>query len=323
MIVDIHAHYAPKPYTDTVAAIRARVGPGPGPVRNLGVLSQLITDSPADLEGRLKLMDEAGVQKQVLSMTNGPYFEAESDGVAASTVCNDSFAELTRRYPDRFASFINLPLPHIDAALREIRRGYDELGMAGVVMNCSVFDRSTAEVEFEPLYAELNRRNGVLFFHPIQNGICSPLVNDYKFTVSIGASMEDAMIAAHLIVRQVPARYPNIKIIVPHFGGILPMLLQRLDNQDAAHHPDLPERPSVTARRFYYDTVGHGSQAALLCAWQAFGAEHLVTGSDYPVLLQFESYKRTFDYINDSKLLPAGDIDMILNRNAGGLFGWA
>jgi hypothetical protein len=48
---------------------------------------------------------------------------------------------------------------------------------------------------------------------------------------------------------------------------------------------DLPEPPSATARRFYYDTVGHGSQAALLCAWKAFGATHILPGSDFPVLL--------------------------------------
>ena len=53
----------------------------------------------------------------------------------------------------------------------------------------------------------------------------------------------------------------------------------------------------MTARRFYFDTVGHGSQAALLCAWKAFGPEQLVAGSDYPVLLPVETYRQTFHYI--------------------------
>ena len=93
------------------------------------------------------------------------------------------------------------------------------------------------------------------------------------------------------------------------------MLLQRLDNQAPRQYPDLPEPPSVTARRFYYDTVGHGSQAALLCAWKAFGADHLVAGSDYPVLLAFETYRQTFHYIHECGL-PAEDVDKILNHNA-------
>ena len=102
--------------------------------------------------------------------------------------------------------------------------------------------------------------------------------------------------------------------------SVIPMLLQRLDNQAPSQHPDLPERPSVTARRFHYDTVGHGSQAALLCAWKAFGADHLVAGSDYPVLLAFETYRQTFHYIRESGL-PAEDIDKILNHNAQILLG--
>src|SRR5439155_1140159 len=146
--------------------------------------------------------------------------------------------------------------------LQEMERGLDQLGMLGVSMTCSCFDRSTAEAEFEPLYAEMNRRRAVLNYHPIQNGICSPMINDYKFTVSVGASLEDAAIVLHLIARRMPERYPNITYVIPHLGGLIPMQLQRLDNQVPRNYPDLPERPSVTARRFYYDTVGHGSHAA-------------------------------------------------------------
>ncbi|PYM17488.1 MAG: amidohydrolase, partial [Candidatus Rokuibacteriota bacterium] len=76
-----------------------------------------------------------------------------------------------------------------------------------------------------------------------------------------------------------------------------------------------PEPPSVTARRFHYDTVGHGSHAALLCAWKAFGADHLVAGSDYPVLMAFETYRQTFHYVAEAGL-PLADVDRILNHNA-------
>jgi len=100
------------------------------------------------------------------------------------------------------------------------------------------------------------------------------------------------------------------------------MLLERLDNQFSVGALALHEKPSVTARRFYYDTVSHGSQAALLCAWKAFGADHLVAGSDYPVLLAFETYRQTFHYIRESGL-PAEDIDKILNHNAQILLGLA
>jgi predicted TIM-barrel fold metal-dependent hydrolase len=253
---------------------------------------------------------------QVLSpAASPPYAEKEADAVAAARLINDSYAELAQKYPGRFNAVVSLPLPHIDASLREMARGLDELGMVGVSMTCSCFDRSTAEAEFEPLYAEMNRRRTVLNYHPIQNGICSPMINDYKFTVAVGASLEDTAIVLHLIARRVPERYPHITYVVPHLGGMIPMQLQRLDNQVPSRYPDLPERPSETARRFYYDIVGHGSHAALLCAWKAFGADHLVAGSDYPVLMAFETYRQTFHYVRECGL-PEADVDRILHHNA-------
>ena len=313
MIVDIHAHYFPKAYNDTLLRIGGRSLPESAraltarPPRN---------DEPSSIPTRLEQMDDAGVQLQVLSpAASPPYAEKEADAVAAARLINDAYAELAQKYPGRFAAVVSLPLPHIDASLREMERGLDQLGMLGVSMCCSCFDRSTAEAEFEPLYAEMNRRHTVLNYHPIQNGICSPMINDYGFTVSVGASLEDAAIVLHLIARRIPERFPNIKYVVPHLGGIIPMLLQRLDNQAPQKHPNLPERPSVTARRFYYDIVGHGSQAALLCAWKAFGADHLVAGSDYPVLLAYESYRQNFFYLRES-ILPPEDVDKILHHNA-------
>lgn len=313
MIVDIHAHYLPKAYNDILLRIGGRSLPEAArpitarPMRN---------DDPSEILTRLSRMDDAGVQMQVLSpAASPPYAEKEADAVEAARLINDTYAELATKHPGRFAAVVSLPLPHVDAALSEMERGLDQLGMLGVSMTCSCFERSTAEEEFEPLYAEMNRRGAVLNYHPIQNGICSPMINDYGFTVSVGASLEDMAIVLHLIARRVPERFPNITYVVPHLGGLIPMQLQRLDNQAPRQHPNLPEPPSVTARRFYYDTVGHGSPAALLCAWKAFGADHLVAGSDYPVLMAFETYRQTFHYIRDIGL-PLEDVDKILNHNA-------
>src|SRR5438105_12151165 len=313
MIVDIHAHYFPKEYNDLLLRIGGRSLPE---AARAATARPSAHDSSAGIQKRLAQMEEAEVELQVLSpAASPPYAEKEADAVAAARLINDSYADLAQKYPGRFNAVVSLPLPHVDASLREMERGLDQLGMLGVSMTCSCFDRSTAEAEFEPLYAEMNRRRAVLNYHPIQNGICSPMINDYGFTVSVGASLEDAAIVLHLIARRVPERFPAIKYVVPHLGGIIPMLLQRLDNQVPQKHPNLPERPSVTARRFYYDIIGHCSQAALLCPLEAFGADHLVAGSDYPVLLACETYRQNFFYLRES-ILPAEDVDKILHHKA-------
>ena len=318
MIVDIHAHYSPREYNETLLRIGGRSLPE---AARPATQRPLRHDGPEGVPERLARMDDAGVQMQVLSpAASPPYAEKLEDAVEAASVINDAYAGLMQQHPERLGAFVSLPLPHIDASLREIERGLDQLGMLGVTINCSVFDRSAAEEEFEPVYAELDRRGAVLFYHPVQNGLCSPLINDYRYTVPVGASLEDMAIVLHLIARRIPSRFPNIKYVVPHLGGMIPMQLARLDAQGAQQHPDITEAPSVTARRLYYDTVCYGSQAAFTCAYMAFGAEHLVTGSDYPVLMSFESYKRTFEYIRESSL-PAADIDLILNHNSQRVLG--
>lgn len=322
-IVDIHAHFISTRYSEAFARLGGAPtalarGAGTPPAGHVAIPP---TDEGDDVAARLALMDAADVAVQVLSpATAAPYLEDEADAVEAARLCNDEYAALVSRHPDRFRAFVSLPLPHVAASRRELARGLDELGAIGVTINCSVLDRSAADDAFLPVYEELDRRGAVVFFHPTVNGICSALVNDYGLGISVGTSFEDTLIALHLVAKRIPERFPNIRFVIPHFGGMLPMLLDRLDNQGFVPPLDLAEPVSETLRGFYYDTVGHGSQAALQCAWRAFGADHLVTGSDYPVLLAFEAYRRTFEYIGESEL-PPDDVDQILHRTAHDLLG--
>jgi predicted TIM-barrel fold metal-dependent hydrolase len=319
MICDVHAHYIPQAFSDFMGD---RFRPRVGVPAKVGIAKHPVSDSPTDISGRLEWMDAAGVGRQVLSPHQPLYLRDEAEGIRAAQLINDGYADLAHRYPDRISSYAILPLPHIDAALREMERGFDQLGCVGVMMHISCMNRSVAETEFEPVYAELNRRGAILFVHPSTNGACSPFLTEYGFTAAVGTSVEDAIFVLHMIAKQIPHRYPNIKFIVPHLGGPIPMLLHRLDQQGQRDHPGLAEAPSVTAKKFYYDTVCYGSKPAFLCALEAFGADHLVTGSDYPVLQDYESYTETFAYI-ERLGLPKETTDKILHHNAQKLFGFA
>jgi predicted TIM-barrel fold metal-dependent hydrolase len=318
MICDVHAHYIPKQFSDFMGE---RFTPAVGVPNPAGIARHPVSDSATDIQGRLELMDAAGVEIQILSPHRQPYLPDEAECVQALHLLNDGYAELAARHPKRIRSYVMLPLPHIDASLREMARGLDQLGCVGVNMNISCLGRSIAEAEFEPIYAEMNRRGTILFVHPSVTGVCSPVINDWGFRASIGNSVEDAMFVAHMIARRIPSRYPTIRFIVPHLGGPIPMLLNRLDQQGVRDLGALAELPSVTARRFWYDTVCYGSKAAICCACEAFGVEKLVTGSDYPVLQEYESYTETFAFIGRLGL-PAGDAEQILHHNAQALFGF-
>jgi predicted TIM-barrel fold metal-dependent hydrolase len=310
VITDLHAHYHPRAYIEAIQAL-------PDVRRGGAMAPHADTDTEEHVAARLEQMDQAGVGLQALSPAAGraPYSADEVACVAAARLCNDQHAEVVARHPDRFKAFVTLPLPHVDASLRELERGLDELGMIGLNLHISALDRSVAEDEFLPIYEEMNRRGGLIFYHPCGDGIRSPMITDYRLGAAVGTSLEDASIALHLIAKRIPDRFPSITHVIPHLGGPIPMLLNRLDRQFSQEQFDLPEPPSVTARRFYYDTVGHGSHAALRCAVEAFGADHVLPGSDYPVLLSWESYARTFDWIREVDL-PDGAAAQILERTA-------
>jgi len=317
VIIDVHAHYHPRAYEEVLGRM-----PGRGRASGFAAGRQPVTDEEAHVRTRLEMMDQAGVSLQVLSPAAGwaPYSADESAAAGAAAIGNELTAALANRLPDRFRALVSLPLPHVDASLRELRRGLDELGMIGVNIHCSVLDRPVVEAEFLPIYEELNRRRALVLFHPTGNGIVSPLVTDFGLNAAVGTSLEDTVVALHLIARRIPWQFPDITFIVPHLGGPIAMLLERLDNQFSMAQRELPEPPSTTARRFYYDTVGHGSHAALLCAWKAFGAGHLLPGSDFPVLLNFETYARTFAWIREAGL-PDDDVEQILERTAPAVLG--
>jgi 6-methylsalicylate decarboxylase len=311
MRVDIHAHY----WTDDYLDLLVNLGKADaGAVRGIGA------GGGAELEARLRLMDRAEVQMQVLSACPQlPYGEDGTKATTAARLINDQYVALAERYPDRFRAFATLPLPHLEESIGELRRALDELDMTGVAMNTSVLGRALVEPDFEPVFAELNRRGAVLYLHPAGNSACTPLIGNYHLTWMVGAPVEDTISIMQLITHGIPARYPNIKIINSHLGGALPMLLQRADDQYRWEAPDTPEPPSVAARRMWYDTVGHGHVPALRCAIDSFGADGLLLGTDFPYE-NGDTFVRAVDYINDPQIDPDA-ARAILDQNASALLG--
>ena len=86
-------------------------------------------------------------------------------------------------------------MPHIDVAIAEISRAIDELGMVGLTMTTSILDRAITDPQFEPSFAELDRRGAILYLHPAGNGACSPLVSEHHVTWMVGAPFGDTIAA--------------------------------------------------------------------------------------------------------------------------------
>ena len=315
MRIDVHAHYFPTEYLDLLDRF------GGSQVGTAIARNFLAGKEPKELEARFRMMDDAGVDMQMLSVgPQLPYFEEEAHAAEAARVCNNMYAELVKQYPPRFKAFACTPLPHMKASIAELSRCLDELGMVGATVATTVLGRTIADASFEPLFAELNRRKAVLFIHPAGISANSPYISQYDLKWPIGAPFEDTICVLHLLKAGITTRYPNVKIIFSHLGGTLPFLTKRLDAQAPWFMPESSDKPSVLARGLWYDSVNaHGP--ALRCACETYGADRILLGTDYPYWRD-EFFRLAVTYVQQSGL-SSNDISRILDENARNLLGLA
>jgi 6-methylsalicylate decarboxylase len=314
MRIDVHAHYFPTLYLDTLERFGSKATSICRDMR--------AGNEQSDVDARLQMMDAAGVDVQLLSATPAPpYFDGKGDSIAAARLANDLYAEFVAAHPRRFAALAVLPLPHVDAAIVELHRGLDALGMVGTTIATSVLGRSLVDPLFEPLYRELDSRHAIVLVHPAGESAGSKLIADYSATWMLGAPMEDSIGALHLILSGIVTRFRNIRFIICHLGGALPMLLPRFDRQYTWEAPQAPEMPSSAARRLWYETTAHGHIPALRVALETLGSDRLLLGSDYPYQ-QDAWYTRAVSFIEESGI-PAGTVADILGGSAAALLGWS
>jgi predicted TIM-barrel fold metal-dependent hydrolase len=302
MRIDVHAHHYDTPYYDRMERLGTPFGHGfqaPG--------------AGVTLDQRLELMDEAGIDAQVLCTgASQPGYRPEKDKAAEGTrFANDHYKEVVERYHGRFAAFGCVPLPHVDAAIAEAARCLDELNFSGINLGCSIKGQALDQPEFEPLWAELNRRRAVVFLHPL--GLGGAMMDAYGLTWMVGGCFEDTISGLRLAMSGLPERHPNVRIIVPHLGGTIPFLWQRLEDSYERAREESRVNPIAALKRMYYDTVNE-TPSALRCTCDAVGASQVLLGTDFPYLAG-PKFKRCVTYVQESGL-PPPDVKAILDENA-------
>lgn len=313
MRIDVHAHYFTTEYLDLLDDMGG-VEPTTRPGRR-----SLWPTPGADLEIRFAAMDRAGVDMEILSVSGvAPYFLEEHKAVAGARLINDTYAELARTYPDRFCAYAALPMPHVDASLEEIARAMDTLGAVGATVSTSVFGKSLGDPQFDPIWAELDRRRAVLFIHPAGTACHSPDIKQADMQWVLGAPVEDALCALQLIQAGIPSRFPNMRTIIPHLGGVLPFIIHRL-HELAPRFVEGAAKLNVrdAVRGFWYDTV-NGYPPALKLACGVYGPDRIVFGTDYP-FWRDDAHQLATTYILESGL-PERDLEAIFSGNALKLF---
>ncbi|MBR1883033.1 MAG: amidohydrolase family protein, partial [Muribaculaceae bacterium] len=137
---------------------------------------------------------------------------------------------------------------------------------------------------------------------------------------------ETTRAVANMITRDIPARYPNIKFVVPHCGAFLPLAIPRMKSL----HPVMKANGLVgeidwekNLAAFYYDLAGSHSPQAIKMMLTMTEPTHILYGSDYPYAnagVLVAQLERMRQYLTDDPQL-APYREMFLSENARYLFG--
>jgi predicted TIM-barrel fold metal-dependent hydrolase len=224
MKIDIHAHEFPTALLKEFETLIKR-GVLPRPDFKL---------RPWNIDEHMEVMNEKGVDLQVLSLAITGYPADREGALALSQAANDSFAEACRKHPDRFISFAALPLTDVEASIRELRRAVDELGMKGVILGTNVQGEPIDGEALFPLYEEINRFKLPILIHPMDpKGPAQAY--EYRLDLWIGWPTDTALAAARLVLSGMLDRFPDMTLILSHLGGSTHYLLGRIGNVPTFH----------------------------------------------------------------------------------------
>ena len=264
--IDMHHHFAPPAW---IAEVKGR------PLLNAANLRWTAELSLAD-------MDTGGVAASILSITNpGIWFGDKEKTRMLARSSNEFGAKLVQAHPTRFGLFATLPLPDVDASLKEIAYAYDTLKTDGIGLLTSYDDVWLGNKAFRPVMEELNRRKAVVAIHPTAANCCRSL--EYGLgpgSIEYGTDTTRAIIG--VAFSGDASRFPEIRFIWSHAGGSLPFLAGRIDGGSNGAKEALPNGFMAEARKFYYDLAGAANKGAIASLLQLVKPSQIMFGTDFP-----------------------------------------
>ena len=274
-----------------------------------------------DAEAQLKWMDEAGIHTSVLTLA-AP--QPTSAKVVRAT--NEAAAKLKYEHPDRFRFCAVLPLPDVDAAIEEARYALDVLSADGIKLATNVNGQYLGAPELDTLFSFLNERKAVVILHPHRPDPVNKQVMQQTPLAMQEYLSETTRAVSNMISRNVLARYPNVKVVVPHCGAYLPLMVPRMKSLTPVMHAnklvgDIDWDANLAA--LYYDLAGAHSPEVIRMLLTITTPDHLLYGSDYPYVapqVLTQSLQRMQQYLTTEPDLAAYR-EMILHKNAEWLLG--
>lgn len=327
MKIDVFNHIFPKRFFDEFINVTAGPKDIGKRVRNIQTI--------VDLDARFRVMDEFGDYRQLISLPLPPLetIAGPDRSPLLARAANDGLAELTKRYPARFPSFVAaLPMNNPAEAEKEAERAVTQLGACGVQFYSNAAGKPLDADEFLPLIQELARRGVPIWIHPARGAdfpdYRTEARSQYEIWWTLGWPYETSAAMSRIVFSGLFERCPGLKIITHHMGGMIPYFEGRVgygwdqlgtrtsDEDYGALLRSMKQRPVDYFKLFYADTALFGSLAGTQCGLAFFGLDHVLFASDMPFEPVPGLYTRETIRVIENLGLTAAQKDQIYRGNA-------
>jgi predicted TIM-barrel fold metal-dependent hydrolase len=243
-------------------------------------------------ERSLRMMDRRGIGKALLSVSPpGVWLGDREEARRLARSCNEYGASLVQEHPSRFGVLAALPFPDLDGAITEAAHALDTLGLDGVILFSNVQEMYVGDPEFDPIMAALHERKALVFLHP--NSVPggkenAPLYPWAEYPIDLARAW------ARMVLNDTLVRYPGIRWILGHAGGVVPFMADRLGKAHYAKMKGLRWGRILKdlilkrngglelAKGVDFDTVGATNPVSYAALRQLVGPSRIRFGSNFP-----------------------------------------
>lgn len=290
MRVDVQCHVFPKAYAELLLKYGTDFKAMRAPDKYLfdfkGNQFLAMADAEYDPASVLAAMDRAKIDLSLISCTiPDPGLLPAEFAAEAARVANDEIAELICRYPDRFSGIAFLPWNVPDAALPELER-IAEMGFKSVMLFSHNGGVHADDPSLLPVYKRLEELELPVTIHPTIP-LWSSSIGAYGLVATASFVIDTGFALMRLIRSGILEKFPKLKVVMPHAGGVLPYLDGRLSYvpPGARNGPPPINRLSVPEhlkKGNIWCDLSNPSADVLSYARHYLTADKLILGSDYP-----------------------------------------
>ena len=297
--IDTHTHIVPRHLPSFAGAVPSdwpsieHTSCGHANVVISGKLFRTITDAAWSVPRRIADIAEMGIARQAISPMPEllSYWLPLDSATALLRHVNETIAAMVTESPAHMIGIGAVPLQNVDAAVTELRRNLESLGLRAVEVGSNINGVPIGDPCFEPFFEAAAALGVAVFVHALRASGKERLVGPPMLEQIVGFPGEIALAAASLITSGTLVRNPRLRIAFSHGGGGLAPMLARMEHfweRIPKFGELLQESPLSTARRAFYDLVVFEPVVVRMLV-ELFGASQLLVASDYP----FGPYERS------------------------------